>query len=643
MIDFFINGQRVDLFGNETVAMTYQCNKFQEVKSRSGEYSNTFKIPYTANNKKIAQHSHQPNSIGDFARKKNTVKIYENGVLVVDGFCKIVTSKDEININVFSGNSNWIDSIGDKQLQSIDLSQYDHMFFNDVINDNRLNTSGFVYANCHYGNTVDFYPSIYYRTLLDSIFAEYGYTIAGSLLGDPLFQRSVLPFCNKQWMKRFGTTFFDADFRKVTNELITTGDGIAFASLENTRKLKPTNAPLFFIRNSEWDGVGSGFFTAFDFGSTKTVNAEGYLLLELPTSFSGTGTVTVSLEDINPVTSITPQILGTSSYFGSGNIYVQLSYTNLVFDFATSYRIRVNFGNTSVNQFSCLNGYLKFDDGLDEIFPQQRDQHTDLALSLPPKLKIKDFIKHVFNQFGVQVTTDYENGVIILNKFDDVSEKDKAIDVSNLVDASERPEIEYNFGNYAQNNYMRYKEDNNDSTLPIDYGTGNLKIDNELLPVESELFKSEFAGVVRAVVGGITMATYPLFTTTQQLTPRCAYIVQNNENLFNISGQPALATNSHLFFDDFHFDALIDRNYKLIKAVMFNQKIIKLNLRLNNVHVCQISSSTPFSKSLNYNRSLYINTTIDDIHINGYFYLNSINQYKIGQNESTETELCPID
>lgn len=636
MIEIKVNGQIIDLFGNDTIAMTYAANNFNDISSRNGEFSNSFTIPVTANNINIFGHPNQINTASTFNKNFNSCQVYEDGILVVDGFCKLLSTQDDIEIKIFSGNSSWIDLIGEKNLSDIDLSDFDHILSDEVVNDNRLNTTGFVYANCHYGNTVDFYPSIYFSTLIYRIFSGIGFSVAGTLLNDDLFNAAVIPYCQKNWLKHFGTTWYHGLFLPYNGISLTNGKAIA--CIGTRIDLKPKPESVVFDILSEWvdEDAPTGEETVMDMVTPFVGKISGNIKFRLNTSF-GSGTATAKIHN-NLGTYIT---LGSVTYTGTGVYDIELNKDAFNFSNGVSiyYTVVIHF-STAVTSFDCIGGEYIVDNGIDEYWPQERNQKTHLSQSLPTA-KQKDFLKLVFNMFGVQITTDYATNTIYLNRFIDVSDTTTSVDVSKIIDHSIKPKIEFGFGDYGQTNYLKYAYDEADPLLYDGFGDGVIEIDNKLLPKEKTLYESKFAPIARKLIDSSEWASYPLFTANKIL-PRVAYVVQNSSNLFVILGQPALATNSHLYFDNINWPNIVINYYPPIVSIITLQKKLTLNLRLTKINVMSINGSDNYSYNLRYNRPVYINETVDGSHINGYFYLNIVSQYKFGVNQSTEVEFLPL-
>ena len=635
MMELYINDQLVDLPPQEQVAVNYATNKFQDLASRNGEYSNRVRLPWTARNKRIIDNSHQPGSTSSFPRGRHSAKIVEDGIVVVDGFCYPENTKNYIELAIFSGNTHWIDLIGENLLQDIDLSDLDHLYHASVIDLNRLTTERFVYPNCDYGGDVQFRPALYMRELTERIFKKIGFTVQGTLFNHPTFNKEVLPFCNRNWQKRFGSTWAKVHFLP-HNNILTSGD-LADVAAAYTQHLKPTYNPVIVAFGSEWNALGFEMSIALNGPGPISFKPSGFLTFRLMSSF-GMGLATLKLV---PYTGPDPdQDLGSAIYLGSGVYRININLDTVVLNPLYDYKMQIVF-STAVTEFDCIGGYFEFDDGLDESFPQLMNQFTDLGRSVPPTLKQKDVLKLVFNQFAVQTTTDYQGKIVYLNLFDDaIDDVSKAFDASSLVDHSEMPEVKYSYGDYARANLFKYRDDPNDVDLLPGLGSGSIQIDNELLPPVKDLYKAELAGINRKTIGSVEMCSYPLFTENE-IIPRVAYVEINSDNLFNPFGYTALSENSHLFFDDLHFDKLITENYDLINVVVNNQRLINVHLRFKSVHLAGIAEQ--LSTFITYRKPLYINATIKDVHINGYYYINFISQFKPSRYESCRVELLPLD
>src|SRR5699024_2440225 len=98
------------------------------------------------------------------------------------------------------------------------------------------------------------------------------------------------------------------------------------------------------------------------------------------------------------------------------------------------------------------------------------------------ELKIKDFIKEMMMQKSVIAVADaYEKHIKFLSVDDRLSAE--IVDLSDIF--AEKQSENYKYGNYAQNNYLKHKYDDDEQN----YADGTIVVDDENLTVEQDLYQ----------------------------------------------------------------------------------------------------------------------------------------------------------
>ena len=115
MNELIINNRRVDLGENTNIGLTFSANNIGELQNRQGNFSNTFKLPTTKNNKEIFEWSHlqTSSSLMPYQTLKATYK--QNGIEIIsDGIAEINNvDNNYYYVNVYSGNLDLMASIGE--------------------------------------------------------------------------------------------------------------------------------------------------------------------------------------------------------------------------------------------------------------------------------------------------------------------------------------------------------------------------------------------------------------------------------------------------------------------------------------------------------------------------------------------------
>jgi hypothetical protein len=129
-LQLYIDGQRVDLFKDESVSLTQTIKNVKDLKKIFTEFTQTFSVPASSVNNKIFQHYYNFNISGGFdARKKAAARLELNDLPFKDG--KISLEGVELKNNLahtykitFFGNTvDLKDILGDNELAGLPLNQ----------------------------------------------------------------------------------------------------------------------------------------------------------------------------------------------------------------------------------------------------------------------------------------------------------------------------------------------------------------------------------------------------------------------------------------------------------------------------------------------------------------------------------------
>jgi hypothetical protein len=131
-IQLYIEGQRVDMFDDESVSITDTIQNVKDIGKIFTAFSRTFSLPASKINNKIFKHYYNFDIVNGFdARTKKNSNIELNSLPFRDGKIKLegVDLKDNkphtYRITFFGSTVTLKDLIGDDKLQSLDFSTYD--------------------------------------------------------------------------------------------------------------------------------------------------------------------------------------------------------------------------------------------------------------------------------------------------------------------------------------------------------------------------------------------------------------------------------------------------------------------------------------------------------------------------------------
>jgi len=181
-IQLYIEGQRVDMFKDESVSLTQSIQNVRDIAKIFTDFSKTFTLPASKNNNKIFKHYYNFHIQNGFdARKKKNSKIELNNLPFRDGKLKLegVDLKNNIpysyKVTFFGSTVELKDLIGEDTLASLDLVSLNKVYspsgiqtslqadptINDVIAPLITHTERLYYDNSeHISNT----GNVYYYT-----------------------------------------------------------------------------------------------------------------------------------------------------------------------------------------------------------------------------------------------------------------------------------------------------------------------------------------------------------------------------------------------------------------------------------------------------------------------------------------------
>ena len=223
-LQLYIDGQRVDLFKDESVSLTQTIKNVKDLKKIFTEFTQTFSVPASSVNNKIFQHYYNFNISNGFdARKKAVARLELNDLPFKDG--KIALEGVELKNNLahtykitFFGNTvDLKDILGDNELAGLPLNQnqiYDYtniktrmqLVNNDILAPLITHTNRLIYNSSshpvydpeatinnvypHTGDTLngvawnEFKYAIRLQAIIDAIESRYNITFSDDFFND---------------------------------------------------------------------------------------------------------------------------------------------------------------------------------------------------------------------------------------------------------------------------------------------------------------------------------------------------------------------------------------------------------------------------------------------------------------------------
>ena len=131
-IQLYIEGQRVEMFKDESVILTSTIQNVKQIDKIFTEFSKSFSLPASKTNNKVFKHYYNSDVVGGFdARTKKSAIIELNNLPYKNGYIKLESVgmknnlPDTYRVTFFGSTVSLKDILGEEKLQSLDLSAND--------------------------------------------------------------------------------------------------------------------------------------------------------------------------------------------------------------------------------------------------------------------------------------------------------------------------------------------------------------------------------------------------------------------------------------------------------------------------------------------------------------------------------------
>tara|TARA_R110002153_G_scaffold17292_3_gene60002 strand:+ start:11506 stop:13620 length:2115 start_codon:yes stop_codon:yes gene_type:complete len=514
-----IRGQyvRLDTYGNENVALTFQIDDIRDISTKNASYSKTFNLPATKNNNDYFNHFYDTDrydSFGEFTPYiSQEAYLMVDGIIVLEGFMRLDNSLDkqtEITYTVvlFNETANLIDTLGDATMCDIDWSYLNHERSFTNVFQSWYGTEDYSYQLVNVGNIVtnngaveydkyqNYVLSLKLKAVIDKIFAFAGFQYT----------------CDLFDTYDFGKLYFDTGIDGVaTSSAPTNVNGVGNGGyyIANVGSQIDLGTPVHFpwqfdqqIQFGSYTGNQDGYVNGFG-AVTLTTSAQVFFNITLAhhTIQAGNGTVTMLVNGV---------AVDTQSYYGQSVYNPNNTYATDVMSFSHSGFfeagdvITLTFANSngaqSVQNGFATAGYLN-DGSSIQVYIAPNTASGIICENLG-KVKLKDIIKDVVTMFNLTIVPESSNKLTLTPYSDFVSTQ--IIDWTNKVDANEQKvevveipkRLEFK---HAEDSSDVYHETYSDTT---NTGYGNFSIEfntdsDEVVEIKLNVFASP---VIRQVV-----------------------------------------------------------------------------------------------------------------------------------------------
>ena len=480
-----INTMEVDLYGNEAVLASYGISNPLNFAEPTSAKSIEFALPKTANNLNIFECAHVVLNDNTTFMDFIACEVYIDGVDMLIENCVVVSVTDEINIRLFGNGSTFFNSLKGLKLADLALSGLNFTWNAAAIQAGLQTTSAVLFPVCAYaaggytGNNIELAempPAVFAKTVFAAIISDRGYSIAGDVIDDSNFIKTIIPYSNDR--TRYIT---DEDIEALNFEVaMVNGGDQTVPSMTVATVQYDTN-----IQAGLWD-TGTYNYLAlrhlritFQFTLTLSrATVSGAANVWAWTQHGADPPVNVFLGNPYVTTLEIKHTYSVSVTLEAGDIFwIEVEDTSGE-DILISSGLSGTVYKTEVYMVG-INSSIFFND--DWV----------VALNLPDMLQ-SDFFKEMVMRHAGLMQVNEVTKVITINKFATVVDA-AADDWSALVDYSEQPEILYE-NPFAQNNWMKYEDDTN---ILKPAGTDkNIEISNKSLPEDNDYFVSGFGASV---------------------------------------------------------------------------------------------------------------------------------------------------
>ena len=536
-LQLYINDQLVDLNDDSPIALTFQINNLAEVQNQQGNTSNQFKLPLTQRNRQILGFPDDIAFTTNAPYEQYPAKLIQDGLEIIPyGIAELTNvEQDNVNITVLSGNVDFFDAIdgklydmGDSTSQWTNYGKklvwqsFDHTWNLQNAATSQTKTDGWIYPVVDYGyiNGQDFTqpidvhnirPGFFIKSAIDLLLQSAGYKGKGSLLDDPLYPLLICQFSNGSW--EHGTDYQNQPDVRGMSAANQTGTQLNHPNAHN-----PDGVLIWDNILSDPSRQFSGeLFTSQKINAVKVtvtfphVHLYGRITTDDPSKLAAI----IYYRDPNyPSTPDTPLASTEFSFTGVGenkNGNNPGGWTRDPNTSGSSIKGFIDIKNTILSCDTTLpaNGgiFVGYSwEGLSgsnaHIYPGTslliESQNTAMQFGqtvqcerIFPDISQKDLLKDTLQRFGIICQTDNSSRTVSFNSLRDIVNnipitKDWS---SKCIDQGKQ--VSFKLGNYAQVNYLKYKED--DHVLPKDFANAQINISDATLPASTDLFQSQFA------------------------------------------------------------------------------------------------------------------------------------------------------
>lgn len=577
----YILGQEIEIKGVD-IAQTKQANDIASVETRQTNYTNSFSIPRTAKNIRTLSDLGIIGNDSNVPYQKNEAYLYADSgeCLVYKGWAVFSDTTDNFKCNIYDGNLEIYKAIENKTLADLDLTDLQHSKTLAEVTSTFDDSKPYKYILADYNG----------KALYDTNKINIDY---------------LIPSVKASWLI----------------EAIELYTGF---NLNGSYRTNPdfTNLYLTYPKGTPADLSTT---LIFDYTTLPLVIGNGLIQID-PITFE-------AVEQI----SIKAIVNDSLTFTQNGDLVQHRSFPTVngirTFDDV----IVLNTGDILSVSFEV---YGIYDLQVGECWIEQIQLYDSLNIDFIDELKgltIRDFLNEIVWRFGLTLFKNKYENVYNLKTVAERTNQTNAIDWTDKFheDNGEK----YIFGNYAQQNYFRYKyNDQNASYNDGSFLVNNQNLEDKKTVIQSKTFSPELS---LSEVLGFTSKIYKLWdktpkddgtTTYKELSNRFYFIRSVNKSFESLAiGSESLTTNTTVTtapvesFKGLNFQEIIIKNYSEMELLLDKSIVKNVSLKLKETDIVDLDLSIPY-----YFKQL-----------GGSFILNKVSNYL--PNKKTSCELVRIN
>ena len=594
-IQLYIEGQRVDLFDDESVVITQTIQNVKDFQRVFTDYSKTFTIPATKENNKIFKHYYKNSITNGFdGRKRVSATLELNHLKFRKG--KIKLEGVELKNNVpssykvrFTGNTIKLkDLLGEDKLGALTdlnsntlvynaanvktklqanpattdviaplITHTERLTYNSLTSNNDKGNLHYDSGNVHGVSWDDLKFGLRVDTIIQAIGTNYGITFSNDF-----FNSSNAPYYNLfLWLHRkkgYVESPTATEVESLVDTWVTTTASQTLTLMSNTSTLYVGGTPNRYTK------LDLKLRTTSGFSYSVSVQLNGS---EVYNSGSVTGDLDIPKEDLNVSQ-------------GSYNVIIQsaqnITFSEVTWDIGYDLIVVESFNTYASTTFSHTNAF-------DFIITQQI-----------PDIKTIDFLTGIFKMFNLTAYVDDDTGVVIVKTLDSYYSGGTSYDVTEFIDTEKS----------TVNVALPFKE------ITFEHGDTKTLLANK----HSQIFNKTWSKTEYQNGEKLDGKIYKVKTPFSQL---------KNERLIDTNNNSITSVQYGFFVDD-------------NQAPYYGKPLLFYPIRNSGTNISFLNNSTTHSQIVNYNipsNSVALSSSTSKYNIN---FNNEINEYT-RENDFTDT------